>query len=168
MNTIKLIAKLKKLKKDWYFIDTSSYDIWEDYWYNEIKRWVIKIIIKKDYIKHRIGLDNIFNNICYHITQKEDTIQPLIDELWYNDSIKWLSLYPYWYDDNSNCVLLNWHSRVLWVNYNWSSNTTYIISSWVINIPNYIVINDSKKLEWEYYRKDIANLFSNLNKYFNF
>lgn len=169
----KFIDVLKPLVDKWYTIH-SKYNVWDKYsyeivWYTivlTLKNKVFNTMLNKNKIMSSWKLDRIFNNITKELNA-EVIKQPWTRELWYEDSLRWLfTHYPYWETNASNVVLLNWNRQILWIQYNWCKDTSFIYSYEANYVPNYIILNNIKKLEWKYFYKEWKTLEPLLYKYF--
>lgn len=169
-----LISALRPLMNEWITIH-SKYEIWKKYWYKII--WNTITIILKDKVfdteinKEKQISDWALNRMLHNIIKTlnvEVTKQPSTRELWYDDSLEWLfKHYPYGETNWSNVCLLWGDKRILWIQYNWCKDTSFIYSYDVFCVPNYIVLNNSKKLEWKYYYKDYSELEKLLREYYS-
>jgi len=112
---------------------------------------------KKIILRKKVGID-------------EMVITPRVKDLSYKDSLRWLfHHYPYWWSDEKNCILLDWQGNIVAIQYNSCENWATIYSEGIYNLPDYIVINNSKRLQWHYRYKDFDNLLKGfLERNFNF
>lgn len=162
MSRYNLITKLRPFINNWYWID-NSFDLWESYWFKELSDNVIKITIARNRGEEGKYLswqqhNRVFKNIIKEL--RAELIElPRTDELGYDDSLEWLYRhYKFGANNWSNVVLINWQQQVIAVQYNGLKNTSFIRSLDCYNIPNYIIINETKSLEGTYYKEDFKNI----------
>ena len=123
-----------------------TYELWD--WYD------YKIIWQKIYIQIDKKNTSAKRDFISIIRSNEDILySPLsVNTLWWEDSLRWLyHHHPYWPNNNSNCVLVCW-KQVVAVQYNWLENWSTIYTE--CYIPNYIILNNKKKIEWNYKLND--------------
>jgi len=169
-----LMDAIAPLINEWWLIH-ATYDVGDEYGYKEVGNNTIKIVLKKGYFDNWLykehstkSLNRMFNNIIKKVNA-EVVNCPMVNELWWEDSLRLLyHHYPYSETNGSNSVLINWTGRIIAIQYNFCKDVSYIHSIDAINIPDYIVLNNKKKLQWEYYVEDykklepmLATLFSN-------
>ena len=157
MQYYKFKDKVKTLVGSWFVIH-SNYGVWADYKIDKIGNTLF--ITLKDNGNTQKMLDKVFSNVIKD-SNAEVVITPVVNDLWYDDSLKWLYRhYPFWESNWSNCVLVGSNSRILAIQYNWCKKTSYIYSLWVDIIPNYIEINWVKTLTWQYNISDYNRIES--------
>lgn len=137
-----------------------TYDIWEKF--DVIKNWsVYYLTIQKWHNKQ--SPDFIYKMILKEVWWYTQSMPKTLQLSWEQSLEALFFHYPYWYDNNSNCVLLNTDNKILGIQYNWLGKTTHIKTDCIYN-PWYIVINNKKKIEWIYGIKDYNNLLPLLKK----
>lgn len=136
------------------------YDVWDDFLIK--KNWDMYYITIKKWHNNKSN-DFIFNSIIKSINWIQK-ITPKILQLWWEQSVEMLyHHYKYWYDNNSNCVLFNTSNKILAIQYNQLEKTNYLKTD-CIYVPNYIIINNKKKIKWIYKIKDYNILLPLLKK----
>jgi len=173
MKTInEIIIKVKELKRDWYVIHQNYKSSGGDkFGYEKIGNKTIVLTMRERYYNKDM------EKWCYYNERKINTMfnriirgagvitvtSPVTNELWYDNSIEWLYYcYPYWDSNNANVVLLNSSWRILAVQYNWLNKVDYLHAKWVFNVPEYVVLNNKKKLEGKYRALDYKELEKNI------
>lgn len=152
-----LLGKIKPLVNKWYAIH-SIYITDTEYWYELIWNSTISITLRSSYYDNRSGkikqistkaLNRTFRNIIRD-TNAETIKPPITRELGYEDSLRLLFLhYPYSETNWSNCILVSNRKDIVAIQYNWRSRTNHIYTE-LNNLPNFIVINNKKKVEGRY------------------
>lgn len=157
-------------KKEGYNI-CNTYSVWNEYGYEKDGK-LLKVVLKWNYYKSwkiwqikKSILNKTFSNLTKNL-EVEIIKPPVFKELGYINSIEMLyNYYPYGENNNTNCVFINHGWQILAVQYNWLANTSFIVTD-VWNIPDYIILNNSKKLSWEYYKEDYNKMENWLNNLF--
>ena len=162
----KLVDRLAPLVSQWCAIHY-KYNKWNNYGYEMIWNNIIKVTLKSRIVNNKwevlqefkqAVLNRVFRNLIKQLNA-ETINPPITDELWYDDSLRWLYYhYPYGETNNSNCVLVWSAWRIIAMQYNWLNRTSIIHSNWVHNIPDYIVINNKKKLQWSFNIKQLNEI----------
>lgn len=159
MNYAQLISELKN---KWASINKKEYLIWEDFDYSE-NCWVAVITLPKLLKDKLYVIEKIYNEV----EGSKSRTTTSVSELWYTDSLEWLfTYYPHWVDYQSNCILANSQWEIIWISYKGYNTWCYIFSE-QIDIPNYIVLNNKKKLEGKYTKEDVDKLSPFLKNLFD-
>lgn len=163
-----IVKELRQLLRDWFKINRKIYEVSSGYW----------TIISEDIVIIQIPwlgskgkktpyTDRIFNSILKQIEPNE-TIETITYELGWQNSLEWLfNHYPYWKDDNSNSICVNWTWHIIWIQYNGAKTTTIIKSLGCPITKEFIVVNKEIKLKGKYKIKDINNLLELIEEYFS-
>jgi len=169
-----LLAKIKPLVNRGCCIHT-EYKVWSEYAYELVGNNTITLTIRWEWNNPKWGVNKINNNIVKRTfnniikeTNAEKVSPPITLEIWYEDSLRLLyHHFPYGETNNSNVVLVNWQNRIIAIQWNGLKNTSLVHSNEVRNIPNYIVLNNSKKVEWEFHLEDLDIISEYLKTLFN-
>jgi len=154
MNKEELIKKISELiqSENWYTI-SDEYNIW-DTWYGFTIVGTVIILS----LAHRNDL-RAFKTIIRDNGSKS----PIFDNIDYQTAIDLLfNHYPYGHTDWSNCFLIDDSNQIFWISWNKSEHNSFIKAHWIVH-PGYILINKTKKLDYNLYVEDIWGVTNFLN-----
>jgi len=167
MQTIReLKAQLKPLIDNWFMVN-DKFLFWKEYSFEQM--WegrTLQITMKNIYFdartkRYKTTNSKIVSRAFAKMVRElwaEILKPPFTAELWYEDSLLWLfKHYPYGEGDFTNCVLVNGKGRVIGIQYNGCKYTRFIYSD-IPNPPDFIIINNKKKLDGKYYSRDTEKL----------
>ena len=161
MNYKQLIATIKKIPDEELFI-SHFYSIWDTF--DITLDWEIYYLtIPEDYQKK--SAEHMFKVIMNRTNN--DRSKPKNIQLSWEQAIEMLyHHYMYWYDNKSNCILIDIYNNILAIQYNWLDTVTTIKTDakFPVWMDDFIVINNKKKLSWKYKKDDYDNLIPLLKK----
>ena len=172
-NIRELKAYVKPLINQWFMLN-NKFLLWEEY-KSEVMDGskTIQITMKNTYFDGRSksykNMKEAMVNTAFKKLVKELGAEllhtPFNAELAYEDALRWLyHHYPFGEGNFTNCILVSW-MRIVAIQWNWLKHTRMLHCDVVI--PDYIVLNNKKKLEWSYTTRDLEDLEPILKKLFN-